>query len=183
MKYRIIGAVACICILLVSVLNYPVLLTGRMESRRYHQHREATPKTVCAVHAGWRGTVARIAMQAVTEMRLAYQTKPSDLKAVIGPGISLDAFEVGNEVYEEFANANFEMGAISKQMKVTGTDFEYKWHIDLKECNRRQLLQCGINEENILVSDVCTYNNVEDFFSARRLGTASGRIYSGIIIR
>ena len=51
MKYRIIGAVACICILLVSVLNYPVLLTGRMESRRYHQHREATPKAVCAVHA------------------------------------------------------------------------------------------------------------------------------------
>ena len=51
MKYRIIGAVACICILLVSVLNYPVLLTGRIESRRYHQHREATPKAVCAVHA------------------------------------------------------------------------------------------------------------------------------------
>lgn len=51
MKYRIIGAAACICILLVSVLNYPVLLTGRMESRRYHQHREATPKAVCAVHA------------------------------------------------------------------------------------------------------------------------------------
>ena len=51
MKYRIIGAVACICILLVSVLNYPVLLTGRMESRRYHQHREATPKAVYAVHA------------------------------------------------------------------------------------------------------------------------------------
>lgn len=140
-------------------------------------------EAVCAVHAGWRGTVARIVMKAVTEMRLAYQTKPSDLKAVIGPGISLDAFEVGNEVYEEFANANFEMDAISKQMKVAGTDFEYKWHIDLKECNRRQLLQCGINEENIQVSDVCTYNNVEDFFSARRLGTASGRIYSGIIIR
>lgn len=51
MKYRIIGTAACICILLVSVLNYPVLLTGRMESRRYHQHREATPKAVCAVHA------------------------------------------------------------------------------------------------------------------------------------
>lgn len=140
-------------------------------------------KAACAVHAGWRGTVARIVMKAVNDMRLAYKTNPANMKAVIGPGISLDAFEVGNEVYEEFANANFQMENISKQMKVNGSDFEYKWHIDLKECNRQQLLQCGIKEENIQVSDICTYNNADDYFSARRLGTDSGRIYTGIMIK
>ncbi len=140
-------------------------------------------KAVCAVHAGWRGTVARIAMKAVTDMRLSYGTNSANLKAIVGPGISLNAFEVGDEVYEEFANANFQMENISKQMKVKGSDFEYKWHIDLKECNRQQLLQCGIKEENIQVSDICTYNNADDYFSARRLGTTSGRIYTGIMIK
>ena len=137
---------------------------------------------VCAVHAGWRGTVARIVMKAVTEMRLAYGSQPANLKAVIGPGISLDAFEVGNEVYEEFANANFEMEPISRQQKVEGTDFEFKWHVDLKECNLRQLLQCGVAAENIEVSDICTYANAADYFSARRLGTNSGRIFSGVML-
>lgn len=140
-------------------------------------------KAACAVHAGWRGTVARIVLKAVTDMRLAYGTKPSAIKAVIGPGISLDAFEVGNEVYDEFANANFEMEKIGKQMKVAGSDFEYKWHIDLKECNRLQLMQCGVEEGHIQVSDICTYNNCEDYFSARRLGLQSGRIYTGVMLR
>ena len=137
---------------------------------------------VCAVHAGWRGTVARISLKAVTDMRLAYGTKPSDIKAVVGPGISLEAFEVGNEVYEEFANANFEIEKISKRMKVAGTDFEYKWHIDLPECNRLLLIQCGVPLENIQMSGICTYNNASDYFSARRLGINSGRIFTGAIL-
>lgn len=140
-------------------------------------------KAVCAVHAGWRGTVSRIVMKAVTEMRLVYGSSASDLHAFIAPGISLEAFEVGNEVYEEFANANFDMESISKQMKVAGTDFDYKWHIDLKECNRLQLAQCGLAVENIQVSDICTFSNSSDYFSARKLGTASGRIYNGIMLK
>lgn len=160
-----------VCIGVSTADCIPVLL--------YDQQHEA----VCAVHAGWRGTVARIVLKAVTEMRLAYKTVPSDLKAVICPGISLEAFEVGDEVYEEFANANFDMDSISRQMKVQDTDYEYKWHIDLKECNRQQLVQCGVLAENILVSDICTYNSVADYFSARRLGTNSGRIFNGIMLK
>lgn len=160
-----------VCIGVSTADCIPVLL--------YDPQHEA----VCAVHAGWRGTVARIVLKAVTEMRLAYNTVPSALKAVIGPGISLEAFEVGDEVYEEFANANFDMESISRQMKVAGTDHEYKWHINLKECNRQQLVQCGVVAGNIHVSDVCTYNSVADYFSARRLGTSSGRIFNGIMLK
>lgn len=143
---------------------------------------DAANHAVCAVHAGWRGTAAHIVLKAVTDMRLAYGTRPSDIKAVVGPGISLDAFEVGDEVYEEFAGANFDMEKISRQMKVAGTDFEYKWHIDLPECNRLLLVQCGIPAENIQMSGICTYNNVSDYFSARRLGTDSGRIFTGALL-
>ena len=132
-------------------------------------------RATAAIHAGWRGTVARIAVKAVTEMRLAYGSRPEALLAVIGPGISLDAFEVGDEVYDEFASAVFDMAAISRR--------EAKWHIDLKECNRLQLVSLGIMPRNIQVSGICTYNNYTDYFSARRLGAQSGRIFTGTIIK
>ena len=132
-------------------------------------------RATAAIHAGWRGTVARIAVKTVTEMRLAYGSRPEALLAVIGPGISLDAFEVGDEVYDEFASAVFDMAAISRR--------EAKWHIDLKECNRLQLVSLGIMPRNIQVSGICTYNNYTDYFSARRLGAQSGRIFTGTIIK
>lgn len=126
-----------------------------------------------AVHAGWRGTVKRIAMKAVSAMRVTYGSRPEDLTAVIGPGISLEAFEVGDEVYDEFASAGFCMADISRRYD--------KWHIDLPECNRSQLSAAGISD--IRMTGICTYNNSADFFSARRLGVASGRIFTGIILR
>ena len=143
---------------------------------------DANHHAACAVHAGWRGTVARILLKAVADMRLAYGTEAAQLKAVVGPGISLDAFEVGNEVYEEFANANFDMTPISKQIKVKGSDFEFKWHIDLPECNRQQLVMAGVKEENIQMCRICTYSNTQDYFSARQLGKDSGRIFTGIML-
>jgi copper oxidase (laccase) domain-containing protein len=59
---------------------------------------------------------------------------------------------------------------------------EEKWHIDLWEANRLQLLGHGVKAENIEVAGICTYQNYLDFFSARRLGIRSGRILSGIML-
>ena len=130
---------------------------------------------VCAVHAGWRGTVARIVEKAIAEMKAAYGTCPEYLKAQIGPGIHLDSFEVGDEVYEAFANEGFDMATISAKKE--------KWHIDLPECNRQQLLDSGLQPQNIKVSPVCTYQQSADYFSARRLGIHSGRIFTGIMLK
>ncbi len=130
---------------------------------------------VCAVHAGWRGTVQRIVQHAVTAMRQAFQTDTTHLKVTIGPGISLENFEVGDEVYDRFAAEGFSMDAIAKKYK--------KWHIDLWECNRLQLLDMGVSPVNVFVTRICTYAQTEDFFSARRLGVNSGRIFSGILLR
>ena len=127
------------------------------------------------VHSGWRGTVANITGRVVTSMQMAYQSKPELLKAVIGPGISLKNFEVGDEVYEAFADAGYPMEQISEKQE--------KWHIDLFACCRLQLEATGIKAENIEESGICTYDNVEDFFSARKLGIASGRILTGIVLK
>lgn len=71
-----------------------------------------------AIHAGWRGTVKHIVQKTIKEMGIVYQTKPQELQAVIGPGISLQNFEVGDEVYEQFANACFDMERIAKRFRV-----------------------------------------------------------------
>ena len=128
-----------------------------------------------AVHAGWRGTVQGVVRKAVGEMHSRYSSKPHALKCVIGPGISLERFEVGQEVYDNFAQHGFDMTLIAKK--------KAKWHIDLPLCNKIQLEQAGVRAENILMTNICTYYNVADYFSARRLGPQSGRIYTGIILR
>ncbi|WP_455674870.1 peptidoglycan editing factor PgeF [Phocaeicola sp.] len=136
---------------------------------------DAKKQAVAAIHAGWRGTVGRIVEKTLFVMKEQYGTEGKDVVACIGPGISLDAFEVGDEVYNSFRMAGFDMSRIARK--------DEKWHIDLWEANRMQLLAHGIKEENIEVAGICTYKNHLDFFSARRLGIHSGRILSGIMMK
>lgn len=135
---------------------------------------DAARHASCAVHAGWRGTVKRIAQKAVRAMASRYGTDARELRAVIGPGISVQAFEVGDEVYHEFEEAHFDMTRIARRYR--------KWHIDLWECNRLQLVDAGIPQTGIQMAGICTYTQHHDFFSARRLGIHSGRIFTGIMM-
>lgn len=140
---------------------------------------------VAAVHAGWRGTVLRIVETTLGAMHEAYGTEPSDVQAVIGPGISLDAFEVGDEVYEAFACAGFPMDRIARRFPVrsaSGPVVPEKWHIDLWAANRLSLERAGVCAGSIRLSGICTYTRSDRFFSARRLGIRSGRILNGIFL-
>lgn len=128
-----------------------------------------------AIHAGWRGTVARIVQRTVRYMTDIFHSHPQDLLAVVGPGISQRRFEVGDEVYAQFAEAGFEMDDIARRYN--------KWHIDLPLCNHSQLLESGLTDSHIHDCAICTYDHVDRFFSARRLGIRSGRILTAIIMR
>lgn len=127
------------------------------------------------VHAGWRGTLNRIAHKVIVDMSRCYDTRPADVRAVLAPGIGLDNFEVGQEVYDQFAALGNNMERIAKMYS--------KWHIDLPLCNRIQLEEAGVPADHIMASEICTFDHFNDFFSARRLGINSGRIYTGIILR
>jgi copper oxidase (laccase) domain-containing protein len=78
-------------------------------------------------------------------------------------------------VYDQFAKSGFDMKAIARR--------DGKWHIDLPLCNRLQMEAVGIRPEHILVCDICTYRHSDLFFSARKLGADSGRIYTGIMMK
>lgn len=129
---------------------------------------------IAAVHAGWRGTVARIVERCIKEMERVHGCNTQNIKAVIAPSIGREAFEVGDEVYETFKEAGFPMESIATR--------HAKWHIDLWEANRLLLISCGVPAANIEIAGICTYTNHREWFSARRLGIDSGRIFNGIII-
>ena len=137
-------------------------------------------RAVAAVHSGWRGTVGRIALQTISLMGEKYGTRPADLKAVIGPGIGMDSFQVGAEVTSRFRDAGFPMDAIWRYDgcpvpgSMRGGD-----HIDLKAANRWLLTSCGLEPGNIQVSGICTYCDSR-FYSARREGPSCGRNINAI---
>lgn len=128
---------------------------------------------VAAVHAGWRGTVGRIVEKTLRQMG----SRAEDLHAIIGPGISEESFEVGDEVYEQFLQADFPMQRLAR--RYPSFDGE-RWHINLKDANRWMLEQNGIKD--IVVSDVDTMMNLH-YYSARRETINTGRIINGIMIK
>ena len=138
-----------------------------------------------AIHAGWCGTVKRIAEETVRSMRDAFGTQPELLRAVIGPGISLASFEVGDEVYDQFRIVGFPIDRIARRYRILppfgGTEGGFKWHLDLPLCNRLQLEAVGVRQ--IEMSGICTYLQSDEYFSARKLGVNSGRILTGIVLR
>ena len=131
---------------------------------------------IAAAHAGWRGTVARIGVLTLRALHEAYGTEAADVQCVVGPSIGPASFEVGTEVYEAFLQAGFPMAAIAFRSPQTG-----KWHIDLWQANVWQLTQEGVAPSAIHVSGLCTFIHHSRFFSARRLGIHSGRMFTGII--
>ena len=137
-------------------------------------------RVVAAIHAGWKGTVLHISQKAITVMSQQFCCKPGDLRAVIGPGIGPDSFQVGEEVAEHFKNAGFPIDEVwSFRGPSDGTPMSGGHHIDLWKANRWLLEQAGVLPENIQVCAIDTYTSPE-FFSARREGVECGRIINAI---
>lgn len=145
---------------------------------------DAVHKAVAAVHAGWRGTVQLISQKVIVEMQRRYGTIATNLKAVIGPGIGPESFQVGPEVADEFLKAGFPMGELLEDCgpknPTDDNPMNGGLHIDLWKANQWLLRQAGVKPQNIQVSGICTYRNNDRFFSARREGIKCGRIINCI---
>lgn len=133
-------------------------------------------RRVAAIHAGWKGTVQYIVQKTIEAMG----SDGRDLSAIIGPGISLASFEVGDEVYERFLSSGFPMERIARRWNPTAERPEPRWHIDLWEANRWTLEQCGVCDIRIAGVDTMTSPL---YYSARRDTINTGRNYNWIVIR
>ncbi len=130
---------------------------------------------IAAIHAGWKGVVNLIIDDTVFKMKDAYQTDPIDIIAVIGPSISEKHYEIGEDVVSIFKKSNFNLNAASFFNTKTN-----KLHLDLKKIAHNKLVELGIPSDQIDISNLCTYERADLFFSARRQSIHCGRMLSGI---
>ena len=139
-------------------------------------------RAIGAAHSGWRGTVNMISKKTVLEMCRLFGSHPEDIRAVIGPGIGYDSFQVGEEVALTFKESGFPIDRVwsFRGARKEGT-MEGGHHLDLKECVRHSLIECGVAGGNISVSDIDTYID-ERFYSARRDGSSCGRNINAIML-
>ena len=137
-------------------------------------------RVVAAVHAGWRGTVQRIAAKAVHRMQTDFGSHPGNCLAVVGPAIRSCCYEVGVDVVDAFTK-EFEHSASffseTSSAKATRTDSQC---VDLAEACRSQLLDAGMVAEKIFADGPCTACEKERFFSHRADAGKPGRMMSVI---
>ncbi|MGH9594140.1 MAG: peptidoglycan editing factor PgeF, partial [Bryobacteraceae bacterium] len=130
---------------------------------------------IAAIHAGWRGTLARIVAKTVGRMRMEFGSNPADIIAAIGPAIGQCSFEVGPEVAQAFAGQFPEArGWFEGPFDLLASGEEpnpFKWlsmvppghdpppprvQLDLIAANRWQLADAGVPENQITAVNLCT---------------------------
>lgn len=130
-----------------------------------------------AIHCGWRSTVADILSVAIEKMT-QLGAKAENIRAAIGPGIDMCCYETDSEVPEavekllgeDFSGTFFAVGDTGKYM------------VDLKETDRRRLIQLGLKSENISVSDECTSCNSDKYWSHRQTNGERGSQAAIIVV-
>ncbi|MGB6875713.1 MAG: peptidoglycan editing factor PgeF [Candidatus Acidiferrales bacterium] len=155
-------------------------------------------RAVAAVHAGWRGTLARVAAKMLGRMQMEFSTRPADVLAAIGPGISQCCYEVGPDVVKEFAaqfpqakswfDGPFDALASGEDpnplpwltMMPPGHEPPpLRCRLDLKAANAALLIETGVSPKNIFITDLCTACRPDLFFSYRR-EQRTGRMMAAI---
>jgi YfiH family protein len=155
-------------------------------------------RAVAAIHAGWRGTLARIAAKTIGKMQMHFGTNPPDLLAAIGPSIGPCCYEVGTEVATQFLSQFADAPDYFDEFRTGDEPNPIQWlnmmppgHqpppkgvlLDLPKANRSQLLAAGLRPRNIHTIDLCTACRPDLLFSYRKEGSASGRLMSVIALR
>ena len=125
-------------------------------------------KAVGVSHAGWKGTVGKIAQKTIQKMQDEFGTKPADCVVGIGPSIGPERYEVDEVVINELRQS------FSWWEEVVQPSGE-RWLLDLWQTNRRQMLDIGVESGNIEISNVCTLSNMPMFYSHRGEKGMAGR--------
>ena len=143
------------------------------------QYADCTPllfcdpvkKVIASSHAGWKGTAKLIAKVTVEKMVNEFGCNPSDIIVGIGPNICKDCYEVDAPVYNEFSKIDY-----LKTPDVITDKGNGKYQLDLREANRKILINSGILPQNIDVTDICTCCNSDEMHSHRATGGKRGNL-------
>jgi YfiH family protein len=127
------------------------------------------------VHAGWMGTVKKIPVATVAEMKRIFGCRAEDLIAGIGPSIGPDEYEIGLDVIRQVESA-FPNGADELLLRANG-----RIHFDLWQANKLALAEAGV--EKIEIAKISTASHTEDWYSHRAEKGKTGRFGALIALR
>ena len=128
---------------------------------------DALGTQVGVAHAGWKGVVNGVIESFID------QFESSDLLVYFGPAISQVAFEVGEEVYQQFIDKDLEL----EQAFIAKGG---KYQLDIYQAAR--IVLSGLGIESISGGNECTYTEQDKYFSYRRDGAQSGRMINLIYL-
>jgi YfiH family protein len=160
-------------------------------------------RVVAAVHAGWRGALARVIEKAVGDMRCSFGSDPRQLLAALGPSIRVCCYEVGEEVVQAFHGRFIRADQFFRQPPRhpgAATDRRSTFflsvcppghapepapgaHLDLVAVALDQLASAGVKRSSVLIADYCTACRTDLFFSHRKEGERTGRQMAVVGIR
>jgi hypothetical protein len=166
-------------------LDYDAIMTDRVGLAICVKTADCVPvfivdrvkKIIAVVHAGWRGSALGISAKAIRLFVDKYGSSPRDILAAIGPSIGQCCYQVDKAAADEFLQLH------QHELFLSAGNKADKWMLDLAEANRRQLVESGVSEANIDLSDLCTVCNRDMFFSHRGSGGVTGRQINFMMIR
>lgn len=127
-------------------------------------------EAIAAVHAGWRGTQSKILEKTIGKLtELGAENKK--MFVAIGPCIHKCCYEVSDDVALQFGSKYYDACGNGKYM------------LDLADVNSDLAKMCGVPDENISVSKMCTKCNNDLFFSHRGQKGKSGTLAGVICMR
>ena len=161
------------------------ILTDRRAVTLYMRFADCVPillydperNAVGLAHAGWQGTVKKVAAAAVKAMQARYGSRPQALLAAIGPSIGSHHYPVGEEVAAQVRQA---FGAAADTL-LEATNGHSEVQFDLWAANRLVLEQAGVQQ--VEVSRICTACCLEDWYSHRGEQGRTGRFGALIAVR
>ena len=134
-------------------------------------------KAIGTAHAGWRGTIGRIAGKTVQAMETEFGCKAENIEAYIGASICKDCYTVGGDVAEMFMKEFPEATTQTEEQKAEGT-----CQLDLWQVNRMILEQAGVKPENIVIGGVCTKCHSDLLYSHRVQGNDRGSLVGFLML-
>ncbi len=133
------------------------------------------------VHSGWKGTLSKILRQAISLIIEYYGSSPKDLVVCIGPSILECCFEVDEDVVLMFKDSFNDINDLIRLGDIK--EGKQKYYIDTVGINIKELLELGVDRDNIITCNICTKCESNKFHSYRADGANSGRNVSLICIK
>lgn len=140
---------------------------------------DAQTGKVAAVHAGWRGTAAKIVPEAIAHFQVN-GSQLKDLRFALGPAISGEVYPVGLDVATQLAQTVIPEALAGEPTTALEPIYDLpnsplfpdpepdKVRVDVRRFNVLQLEQLGISPEQVAIAPYCTYQEPDAFFSYRR---------------